>query len=204
VNCKKFDEHILQYLTGNEIDEELSEALKQHYLKCDTCWDKYVQHMKLIDALQDNVVKEAFSSEPEPDRVEELLEYAQTLNEIGNIEEAIKCLEEALKLRPGDQKIKERLLSFVKIAFDDEEQTVSIKDEKISLPLYKLAEIKIDYPGQPELCQYVSTDDIIIFLKAASSLQKDQNNIIYFETEKLLIEIKKGIDKGLLTITIKI
>jgi tetratricopeptide (TPR) repeat protein len=109
MECNEFEKLIIPYLTDDEFSDELGDQFEQHYLSCDECWDKFERDLKLISFLKEKTVFGIVGREPEVDRDEELLEYADALIKLGNFPEAKKCLEEALELRPWDEEIEARI-----------------------------------------------------------------------------------------------
>jgi tetratricopeptide (TPR) repeat protein len=121
MNCEEFENLIIPYETDDDFDNDLGEKFKRHYLTCDACWEKYESYLKVFAALESEKMSKALEEEPEPDRVEELIEYAEAFQETGDLQDALKCVEEALELRPGDEtieakheEIKSRLLDYEK------------------------------------------------------------------------------------------
>jgi tetratricopeptide (TPR) repeat protein len=107
MNCKEFNRLVVPYTTDDDFDEQLADKFREHYLSCDECWAKYEQQLRLLGTMEQRAVEGVQGLKPEVDRIEELYEYAETLRHAGNHEAAIGCLEEALKLKPGDQKLLE-------------------------------------------------------------------------------------------------
>lgn len=109
MNCEEFKKLIIRFETDDDFDEELGQEFRQHYLTCNDCWDRYESYLKLLAAFQSQEISRYLEEEPEPDRVDELLEYADAFQEIDELEEAIECLKEAVELKPREKTIEEKL-----------------------------------------------------------------------------------------------
>ena len=131
------------------------------------------------------------------------MDEAEAHKEKGNIEEAKKCLKEALELRPGDTEIEERLLLLSGVLFDDTPQKPELVGDKIVIPIMKPAGIVVEYPGD-EVWRYdVPNSEIFASVRAISALQDRPEQPVSFETDSLIIEIHKGEDDGKLVIRLK-
>ena len=136
----------------------------------------------------------------------ELVEKAEAHKETGNIEEAKKCLKEALLLRPGDTEIDELLLLLIIVGFDDMPQKPKlIGGGKIVIPIMKPTGITVEYPGDEVWRYNPQGKEIFTSLTATSALQDKPKQSVpaIFETNSLIIEIHKGEAAGKLVIRLK-
>jgi len=180
---------------GNEYLEFVFEA---HLLGCEDCLytlSRYQLIFKTVDEYGAELIKPIWAGK--------LLDEAEAHKEKGNIEEAKKCLKEALELRPGDTEIEERLLLLSGVIFDDTPQKPELIGDKIVIPIMKPAGIVVEYPGD-EVWRYdVPNSEIFASVRAISVLQDRPEQPVSFETDSLIIEIQKGEDAGKLVIRLK-
>ena len=136
-------------------------------------------------------------------RAANLKKQAKNLLAQDRPEEAKKCLNEALELRPGDTEIVERLLLFSEVIFDDTPQKPKLNVGNIMIPIMKPTGIVVEYPGD-EVWRYdVRNKEIFASVRAISALQDRPEQPVSFETDSLIIEIHKGEDAGKLVIRLK-
>ena len=101
MDCQEFDKHIHDYFIDPDFDWWLKRKMNAHYLDCDKCFNTF----RVTKLLADKGIMADVASE----MVKELVEQAELYQKQGKIPEAIKCLEEALELKPEDAALKARI-----------------------------------------------------------------------------------------------
>ena len=104
MECTECKEHLTQYSTEGAIDDDLLDQIEEHIAICDNCYNFFQIQMNLLDKLKTPEAKELVDASPDY-----LISLSTTYQEQGNFEKAVKCLNEALELRPGDKEIEAKI-----------------------------------------------------------------------------------------------
>jgi len=192
------DNLVFEYARFGIENKYVNYVFETHLIVCDYCIDKLTE-IKFMLEIIDEYGEEAISIV----KAEEFMDEAKAHQEKGNFEEAKKCLEEALELRPGDTEIIGRLLLLPIVAFDDTPQKPKLIGDKIVIPIAKPTEITVEYPGDEVWRYNAPNNEIFSSVRAISALQDRPEQPVIVETDSLIIEIHKGEDAGKLFIRLK-
>lgn len=194
------DDFLFEYVRIGTKNEHLEAAIEDRLFFDEEWLFKVVQYRNIFKIVHEFGLQAVANVESR-----ELVEKAEAHKETGNIEEAKKCLKEALLLRPGDTEIEERLLLLIIVDFDNTPQKPELIGDKIVIPIVKPTGIMVEYPGD-EVWRYIPlSKEVFTSLTATSALQDKPEQPVpaVFETNSLIIEIHKGEAAGKLVIRLK-
>lgn len=214
---------VLKIIHGDLSEIDDPEGFADHLSSCEKCWrefDKIYSPAGIIKQFikPDRSSKEkmlifletikALKSKGEQyivDRdVQALVTKAETLQKEVKYKEAIKCLEEALTLKPGDEEIDEKIkrLKLPEIYIDGIQQDVGSISNMICSSIHTAGEIIIKYLGKVEFKKRFGNEDL--FNEEDSLIfESKKMESIEFETDSLKITIFKGKDVSSLEILIR-
>ena len=194
------DDFLFEYVRIGTKNEHLEAAIEDRLFFDEEWLFKVVQYRNIFKIVHEFGLQAVANVESR-----ELVEKAEAHKETGNIEEAKKCLKEALLLRPGDTEIEERLSLLIIVGFDNMPQKPKLVDGKIVIPIMKPTGITVEYPGDEVWCYDTRNGEIFTSLSATSTSQNEPERPVsaVFETNSLIIEIHKGEAAGKLVIRLK-
>jgi len=159
-------DEILKAIHGDLSDIADPEGFANHLSSCEKCWREFESVHNPAGIIKEFIKPgrsyeekmsvfletiKGFEEKGEQyliDRdVQALLIKAEALQKEGKLEEAIKCLEEALELRPGDEEIEEKIKGLelrkkTKVFVDGKEADFDIVDNKIKVVLLREPQIE--------------------------------------------------------------
>jgi tetratricopeptide (TPR) repeat protein len=185
----------LNELGSHELDDLLFEyarvGIKNKYLKAsiddylylDEEWlfklAEYRSMFDIIDEYSEEVFAEIDS--------EEVLEKAEKLKDQGNITEAIKCYEEALELKPGDEKILQKLFEIMEDGSQKPHETEQYKE----MPAFIIANLN-GLTSDSFICKTSSLGDA----QYRGDVQQDQkpSKAVYTLGEPIIVYIEMPLE----------
>ena len=104
-------EEIKQFIVdslANGLSEDKWDLVEEHIIQNEDCYEFLQAQLKLSEALKSPEAKELLK-----ENVRFLIVLAEKHKEEGNLTKAIKCLEEVLELRPGDEEIERKFIELI-------------------------------------------------------------------------------------------
>lgn len=185
----------------NKLTKKEQGFMEWHLRRCKPCLDDVLFIAKLYKtfAFADNLSNS-------------LNRKAQSHIEAGNITEAIKCYEEALELKPGDEKIKNLILETKKSVFEvivgGEKQTPEWEGNQAYIPISKPSKVKFIRDNKILSEKIYKIENFRGSRLAAKSHgettpSKKQLEVIYSDKD-ITIQLEKGSTEGKFIITLSI
>lgn len=175
MDCDKFKKYIHDYFTDPDFSWELRDEIDAHYFECDKCFYTY----RIAKLMSDKKVKK--------ETVDILAnlqaEKAEKLKDQGNITEAIKCYEEALELKPGDEKILQKLFEIM----EDRSQKPHETEQYKEMPAFIIANLN-GLTSDSFMCKTSSLGDA----QYRGDAQQDQkpSKAVYTIGEPIIVSIE--------------
>ena len=187
MDCIEFEKHIHDYFSDPDFDWKLRDKMDTHYFECDKCFEIY----RIAKLMADKEIKNRSAHELGKIQVKKADKHLEG----NNISEAIKFLQEALELMPGDEEIQKRLEAILipNIFLDGVKQSFIDISGRLLLKIKSPGKLLIEYLGGIEITRFLSAEDIFLD-KLAFDLKSEDVEPLIFETENMIIQLFKKKD----------
>ena len=180
MECKEFENHIHDYFSDPNFDWKLRDEIDAHYFGCDNCFETY----QIAKLMADPDIKKAAA-----DKLADIqVQKAEGFLIENRPEESLKCLNEALELRPWDEEIEARIAEaglgkesievYINgVAIDE----FTVSGNKLFVELYRDGNAK----HVRVVVKYLDQDDYFF-------VDLPHNDIIYYDLAASTEETKEG------------
>lgn len=179
------EDFLFEYARTGIDNKYLKFSFENHLISCDYCVERLTRY-KLMFEVIDEYGEEAFAIA----KAKALLEKAEAYQKEGKLEEAIKCYQEALEFRPGDEEIQQKIATFkgklpLEINIDGIKKVIQSIRDTVILPISKTARVIITLGGELVFDFHLENEMTLGF-------NKMEGDIIEFERGDLIIQIQRG------------